>query len=65
MLYLPLTLAILAKNLPESNIMHMRYHPNIGLSWNWDTQPHVKYPDQGYTVPTPSKSNKRCCWTGV
>ena len=29
--------------------MHKQYYPTVGLSWNWDTQPHVKYPCQGYT----------------
>ena len=58
----PNPLAILAKNLPESaKIQH--HAQTLLLDWNWDTRPHAKYPCLGYTVLSPSKSNKSCCWS--
>ena len=67
----PNPLAILARNLPES--VRIRQNPTAcspttdqptaGLSWNWDTRPHAKYPCLGYTVPSPSKSNRPCWWS--
>ena len=58
----PNPLAILAENLPQSaKIQHHAVTlPLLDLAGIGTPSPHIVW---GYTVPSPSKSNKPCCWS--